>query len=291
MSNTNTQRTELAAQLEAAEKELGGLQAELDAFGERRDTNGIFLGAAPNSRHSEVLTLIPGAENRVQSLREQLAEFDKAENYRRQVAEAPRKAKISLGKWQTASRLAVELDSKAANLKTRLEVAGNEIASAEDAATSAETDAARAYAAAISSGDQKAEAAALAKLKKTQEASARAKAAAASNAFVIGALQSELTALEQQAQAARAEAVAHRCEAFGQLAIRLQAAWDAKAAELATLGAKLVAASNRAEIGHGLSDTRIPTFGAGGDYRYRDFVTALDDVTDDSLVIEVGGSK
>jgi hypothetical protein len=289
MSNTQTnERATLVTRLAEAETELGGLQAELDAFGERRDTNGIFLGAAPGSRHAEVLHTVPVVRCRVDGLREQLAALDKAENYRRQVAESPRKAAQALRTWRTKSQQAVELDSKAAILRERIALAQSENTASVDSVTNAETDAARAYAVAVSFGEQRAETTALEVLKKAQVASARAKAAAASNAFVIGALQSELTALEQQAMSTREEAEEHRRMAFEQHTIRLQAAWDAKASELATLGAKLLAASSLVGIAGGLSDVQIPGFSTYG-YSHRDLIKLTDDVTDDSLVAEIKG--
>jgi hypothetical protein len=290
MSNTNTQRTELAAQLSKAETELAALETELATLNARRNQdNGLFIGAAPG-RHSDLLRLIPDAESRVESLRERLAEFDKAENYRRQVAEAPKKAAQAFKAWGETSQRIEALETSAAILRERIALAQSENSTAVDSVASAETDAAREYAKSIHSGDRKAESAALEVLKKAQVASARAKATAASNAFVIGALQAELTALEEQAQAARNEASEYRRMTFEQLAISLRAKWDAKANELVSLGAKLLAASSRADLADGLSDLRIPVFSTDA-YIYRDLIGMEEDVTDDSLVAEIGGSK
>jgi chromosome segregation ATPase len=260
MNATNeNERSALVEKLEQASAELAASQEELDQLrGDPYRKNDRRFESSPRERElSERVTELEAACG---SLRDQAAFADKISAYRQEIERSVAKARSARDAADAAEKLHGELTERIARLNSRIEALREGNRNTESQAAGLEADAARRYANAISSGNQKAEKAALAEMQKTQEAVSAVRSGIASNAIVITALVTEVELLEQQAASAKGEMDAHRAEMYEAVINGLRGEWDGAVSLLADIGARLVKAYRGCNRSNDLYDLHIPVF-------------------------------
>jgi chromosome segregation ATPase len=260
-TNFEGERAALVAELKTAETELSTVRSEYDelmALYRDRGAHDVYSQRPP--RCSELSEIISNLEPRVVSINERLEFFDKIQSYCASVAEAPALAKSSREAAQNAEKQLAELTAKIAKVRARIETFQTDSSNAKEQAAAQENSAAQSYAAAISSGDAKAEKTALAVLEKTRDEVAGLRRKIVSNSTIINALEAEFIALEESAAAMKTESDGHLFDMYMAIRAIMRAEWDAAAAKLSGIGTRLEALARRTDIPSGLYDLHIPIF-------------------------------
>lgn len=255
------ERAAIAAELESTLRIVAEMQAEIDQL----KPKGWQPDSVVNPRLSELRRSIGGVEAKARTLQEKLDRLARVDAYQRQVAQAGAVAKTAKQAMDKAEKEATDLEEKAAQARQRAKTMEELARQAEEDAQANEAEFVRAYAAAVSAGDTKAEKAAHVKVQEAQAASANIKVRHQKEASLLMAIHAEATAIEAKAVALRVEADAARKAMLVAIKTGLGAEWDAKAAELMGIGAKLLAVEAFAGLdGGNLDRLRLPLFAVGG---------------------------
>lgn len=185
-------------------------------------------------------------------IEKQIAQLDQLMNAPKQLAAA-----------EVANKdLTAQLERLAASHKLvtdRMDQLSNGAAQAIESALLAEQQAAADIASAVASGDDKVAKSAQQKMDAASEAVRVARTSASTGESLCRALESQSTALAQQMEDVQAKATDARNAARAAQRLMLSAEWDAAAANLAAIGAKLVPLLPDYGF-HGMGPLKVPTF-------------------------------
>jgi chromosome segregation ATPase len=248
---TPEERAALVAELEKCEAELADL--------EKRRERMPFNPVTGNPELARINEQISPLRTRIEVLRDQVRHHDKVVLFRQRAVESAQETESAREAMEAAEQQVIQLEARAGTLKQRIEAIQAKNSAAEEAALTAETEAAQAYAGAVSQGNEKVEKATLAKVQEAQAETFAVRTRIASDDVVLAALEAEAQTLEEQAAAARSEAADHRQRMREARRYGLQAEWDAAARNLAAVGVELL------DVGeHGLWKLHVPVFSLEG---------------------------
>jgi chromosome segregation ATPase len=272
-------RAAVAAELEAAQAALADAQARLE--------KAAWSPVVHNPEASRLVDLISASSVKVQGLQDRLALIDKVAAYHASVEAAPAEAEEFSQAAAEAERRAAELEARAAAIRARIEALRAAVSGEEERTAATQADAARAFAKAIGTADERA---ALSRVHDAQKSALTARLKAESEAAVVSALTTEAEALDQQAAAEREAAKERRQAMNAARRLTFGAQWDATAQELANIGRKLLEAGESR-----LHDLRIPTFSpeSSGSIRERDLIEppAVDEPPAEGETVDVVQQK
>jgi chromosome segregation ATPase len=248
MSNeqSSTERSKLFAEIQQTESDLASATTEL---GEERKRYDPLSMAKPTDGARALAETVSRLGSRLKTLQDEPAYLDKAENYAREIAEAPALSEKARKEAVVAERQAGELSAQIARLRERITGLQTENTAAEERARNGEAVAAKKYAESIGG---KLEAPALAALEKAQAETATAMSKVAATSRTVQALTNQAEALEEEAGDAQSEAQSLRQTANEADVTVARGGWDVAAGNLVEAGARLVEACSRAGLANNL---------------------------------------
>jgi predicted nucleic acid-binding Zn-ribbon protein len=262
MSNeqSSTERSKLFAEIQQTESDLAAANVKL---GEERKHYDPLSMTKPTDSARALAETVSRLGSRLKTLQDELVYLDKAEKYRRDVAEAPALAEKACKEAVVAERRAAELAEQAAKVRAKIAAIEAENSVLTERARADETIAAENYAKTVSSGTQKSEQQAGEALTRAQAAVAAVLARAESAGRVVVALMNQAEVLEEEAGDAQSEAQS-QYQAANEAGVTVaRARWDEAVENLVEAGARLVEVCSRASLETGLHKLFVPRFAPG----------------------------